>query len=208
MGLEFTQRRAVEILGRSTTDVKAHVNLTYRHVSRLHMFLCANRTAIDMRSLHGTTVNGERLMYGDSRSMEPGDIFVLASIGTSQFHPFAYGEFQLFPPTLSFSKVPEAWAVLLDAGAKAVHYLSEDRYLVALDGEQRLIVSEAPDDGNDGVEGPLMIVQRHPGEDQYRFDDAFGRSEAVDPVWSKKFNLLNCRGALLHKCPKEHVHFA
>ena len=128
-------------IGRSTSDFRNQISLWPRFVSRIHLFISKQLwTAVDMRSLNGTTVNGDFLIYGDSKDLEDDDIIVLADIAPFRFQSIKYFPLQLWVPSIKASTSPSGWGMLIDHASKKLHYLDADTSFIAIDGENNLIL--------------------------------------------------------------------
>lgn len=122
-------------IGRSTEDFKNQIELLPREISRIHLFLSRERVALDMRSLNGTTVNAEFLPYGKAGKLTAGDVITLG--GIAPFY-FSTSPNQMSRPSL-------AWAMVIDGKARTYHYLSSDHYVVALNPDGTIVVSDDED---------------------------------------------------------------
>lgn len=162
-------------IGRSTEHFKNRVNLRYRNISRLHVFVSRDRSMIDMRSLMGTTVNGDYVPYGDSRTLEDGDIILLAGIAPFQFESITYSPFQLWSPTIHRSSPPSAWGLVIDDRTKRFHYLTEHSHVLSLNADNQIVLdAEGPANG-------LLTVTRH-DQPWWIFDDGRERREEIERI--------------------------
>jgi FHA domain len=131
-------------IGRSTDPtrhVPLQVELLPSSISRFHLTVSKDARAIDMRSLYGTTINGEFLPYGDSRPLVPGDILVLAGTAAFRYDDIGYRPWHFVWPQEPPAREPAAgWALLIDAPRGAAFPLTLDEHyvLVEPDGGVRL----------------------------------------------------------------------
>jgi FHA domain len=141
-------------IGRSTPDFKSDIVSTpntSRYVSRIHLVMDLRRNVVDQRSKNGTTINAEFIPYGRSRTVEDGDIIVLAGVQLYNFSKidrsyffFVRSWFSFLRSWFSFlqswfpffqSSYPEAptvspwtWGLLIDGSAKRLVSLTAERY--------------------------------------------------------------------------------
>jgi len=161
-------------IGRSTDDFHNQISVWPRVVSRIHLFISENRsTAVDMRSLNGTTVNGDFLPYGDSRRLEDGDILVLASVAPFRFQRINYFPFQLWVPPITEKQSPSGWGMLVEHGSKKLHYLDADTYFVAVDDANNLELQQLQSEKS-------LLTIRHYGQSGWQVDDMQGNIEVID----------------------------
>lgn len=165
-------------IGRSTETIHNGINLNYRNISRIHLRIDRNLNAVDMRSLLGTTINGQPLVYGDSEKVKDGDIIVLAGIAPFRFQQIQYPWYQLWKPSFSKKKEPEAWGMVIGDRARAIKYLSLDTYYLALTDNNAIQILESQQDDN-----PVKIViRRHVDTDAWVYDDGQGDTETIKLV--------------------------
>ena len=108
-------------VGRNVKSVKLLNDVSFSNnvVSRRHLAIYRDRVAEDLRSLNGTTINGNFLRYGDLRPLSDGDIISLAHYRVLQFKVQR-------PEPLD---VPvDAWGILIDNPSKTYHYLRKNEY--------------------------------------------------------------------------------
>jgi hypothetical protein len=102
------------------------------------------RNVVDQRSKNGTTINAEFIPYGTSRTVEDGDIIVLAGVQLYNFSKIDRSYFFFLRSWFSFlqswfpffqSSYPEAptvspwtWGLLIDGSAKRLVSLTAERY--------------------------------------------------------------------------------
>ncbi|MFO0015141.1 MAG: FHA domain-containing protein [Synechococcaceae cyanobacterium] len=129
------------MIGRNTEGITNQVNLLYLSVSRLHLRIQRDHKTIDLRSLQGSSVNGEWLRYGETRPLEPGDILTLAGTAAFRFKPIAYNPWQVWPAFVPSGKPSEGWGLLIDDVHREVHPLSRDRYYLSVGRDGRLTPS-------------------------------------------------------------------
>ncbi len=141
-------------IGRATTDNFNQIALEPREISRMHLFISKKLTAIDVRSLNGTTVNAEFLPYGSFEKLKDGDIITLAGIAPFQF---ANTPVDSKPP-------PSSVGILIDGRSRTVHYLIANRHFLSVNKSQHLVVSDDP------ATHSLLSITHTDG--QYRIRDA------------------------------------
>jgi hypothetical protein len=155
-GRRYPLRQDVANVGRPTKgfDLIYQVELWDNAVSRLHLMVFRNFNAIDMRSLFGTTVNGEFLRYGAQTQFEEGDIIVLAGVAAFLFHPLQYAAWQYFWRTpISDEESPTGWGLLIDSKRRQVFPLTQDEVFIAPAGDNGI----EPHNRSDGA---IAIVRR------------------------------------------------
>jgi tetratricopeptide (TPR) repeat protein/energy-coupling factor transporter ATP-binding protein EcfA2 len=116
-------------IGRSITDSAVQNDITFadNFISRKHLEIRADRTAEDLRSRNGTSLNANQLYYGLGTKLQEGDILTLANIKVLQF-------------SVTKPKSPEgipagAWAIFIDSASRRVHHLTGTEYsLVNMNG--------------------------------------------------------------------------
>lgn len=139
-------------IGRSTEGFSNTIDLKFKLVSRIHLLISRKQpdqsstswlatldrdiVAIDMRSLNGTTINAQFLPYGSFGKLEDDDIIALAGVATFQFS-------QTRTPPLP---QPSGWGLVIDGKSRIVHYLSQNRYVLSLNGQEQIVIGnvEAP----------------------------------------------------------------
>jgi pSer/pThr/pTyr-binding forkhead associated (FHA) protein len=122
------------------------VGLHSQYVSRLHLFISRRLSALDVRSRNGTTVNAEFLPYGESKTLNNGDIIVLAGTVPLKFESITYSLEHLYQvPPIKSLPIPPAWGLLIDGRTKAVNYLSADQYFVSIE-QNRIVPKEQETD--------------------------------------------------------------
>lgn len=155
-GRRYPLSQDVANIGRPTPgfDLIYQVALHAQPVSRIHMMVFHNRNAIDVRSLFGSTVNGEFLPYGEERQLTTGDIVVLGGIAVFAFQPLEYRWWQYFVRTpLADAPPPRAWALLIDGKRRLVFPLAQDEVFVAPAGDDGI-------EPSDRRNGAIAIVRR------------------------------------------------
>jgi hypothetical protein len=156
-GLRYPLSQDVANIGRPAEKVMhliRQVPLYAQPVSRIHLMIFRNHYAIDMRSLYGTTVNGEFLPYGDQRQLTDGDVIVLAGAAAFLFHPLTYQAWQFFwDPWLSQKASSTGWGLLIDSRRRLVFSLTQDNGFITPVGESGV-------EPRDGQEGAIAIVRR------------------------------------------------
>jgi hypothetical protein len=167
-------RAEVVSIGRSTKDFQNQISLWPRFVSRIHLYISKNLSrAVDMRSLNGTTINGEFLLYGSSRKLEDGDVIVLADIAPFQFQSVKYFPFQFWVPSIKYLQSPSGWGMLIDDTSKTIHYLNEDTYFLSLDDAKHITL------GGYETDDSILTIRRY-DQGQWKFDDGRGREEIIN----------------------------
>jgi len=129
------------VIGRNMEGIKMQVNLLYRTVSRLHLRIQRDRKTIDMRSLMGSSVNGNWLTYGETKTLENGDILTLSGTAAFRFQPITYKPWQVWPAFVPSGVPLEGWGLLIDDDHRKVYALNRDRYYLTLARDGRLIPS-------------------------------------------------------------------
>jgi len=156
-GRRYPLRQDVANIGRPTEgfDLIYQVELWgVSAVSRLHLMVFRNFNAIDMRSLYGTTVNGEFLPYGEQTQFEEGDVIVLGGVAAFLFHPLKYAAWQYFWRTpISDEAPPTGWGLLIDSKRRLVFPLKQDEVFIAPVGDSGI-------EPHDGPDGAIAIVRR------------------------------------------------
>jgi hypothetical protein len=155
-GRRYPLRQDVANIGRPTPgfDLIYQVELRNDAVSRLHLMVFRNFNAIDMRSLFGSTVNGEFLPYGVQTQFKEGDVIVLAGVAAFLFRPLKYAPWQYFwrTPILDEAR-PTGWGLLIDSTRRLVFPLTQDEVFIAPAGDNGI-------EPHDGPDGALAIVRR------------------------------------------------
>jgi Novel STAND NTPase 1/FHA domain len=154
-GQRYRLRQDVAHIGRPAgLPVILQVALAPESITRLHMMVFRSFTAIDNRSLYGTTVNGEFLPYGDSTTLKDNDVIVLAGTAAFVFHPIEYKPWHLFsPPRLSNAEPPTGWGLLIDSKRHLVFPLTHDEEFIMPQGEDGVEPRERP-------EGAIAVVRQ------------------------------------------------
>jgi hypothetical protein len=117
-----------------------------------------NFNAIDVRSLYGTTVNGEFLEYGQQAHFKDRDVIVLAGVAAFVFHPLTYQPWQYFWRTpLSDEAPPAGWGLLIDGKRRLIFPLTQDDVFVVPAGDGGVEPRDRP-------EGAIAIVRRRDGD--------------------------------------------
>ena len=156
-GRRYPLEQDVANIGRPTKgmDLIYQVALLDRAVSRIHLMIFQNFNAIDVRSLYGTTVNGEFLQYGQQAGLESGDVIVLGGVAAFVFHPLTYQAWQYFWRTpLSDEAPPTGWGLLIDGKRRVIFPLTQDEVFVVPVGDNGI-------EPNDRPEGAIAVVRRH-----------------------------------------------
>jgi hypothetical protein len=131
------------LVGRATERFQPPISLRPSLISRTHLFIDHNLDAVDVRTLNGTTVNGQFLMYGDVQRLTDGDVLVLSSIAPFKLSAIRYPWWQLWEPKPVIPSIPgTAQALLIDGTSKGVQYLGNGTYYVGLNQKSEIIVSE------------------------------------------------------------------
>lgn len=134
------------IVGRETPEIDVQVSFPTRLVSRLHLLVLRDgRRAMDVRSLNGTTVNGEFIPYGQSRRLRAGDIVVVAGVAALRFEPLHYRRLQFW---VDADDQPPArgWALLVDGPTRAVTPLVARRSYLARRNGRLAVLESRPSD--------------------------------------------------------------
>jgi Novel STAND NTPase 1/FHA domain len=155
-GRRYPLQQDVANIGRRTAgvDVIYQVALLDRAVSRIHLMIFNNFNAVEVRSLYGTTVNGEFLQYGEQARLEDGDVIVLAGVAAFVFHPLTYQAWQYFwRAPLSDQAPPTGWGLLIDGKRRVVFPLTQDEVFIAPVGDNGI-------EPHDGPEGAIAVVRR------------------------------------------------
>jgi hypothetical protein len=146
-GNAYDLRGDLAWLGRTTPEFKTHVSFTPRDVSRLHLLITRDWLALDVRSLIGTTVNGQMLPYGVSQKLEPGDIIVLGGVAPLQFEraPLSHWFGRILRHASSGTKTialpgPNDWGILIDGRSRSFQYLQANPSFIGADKDKVLIV--------------------------------------------------------------------
>jgi hypothetical protein len=155
-GRKFPLSQDVANVGRPTEsmDLIYQIELLSQAISRIHLMIFHNRNAIDVRSLYGTTVNGEFLEYGRQARFENGDVIVLAGVAAFVFRPLTYHAWQYFwrtPP--SDDAAPAGWGLLIDGKRRLVFPLTQDEVFIAPAGDSGV-------EPGDRSEGAIAIIRR------------------------------------------------
>jgi FHA domain len=120
---------------RNTIDIQGEGN----YISRFHFGVYRNFVATDMRSLNGTTINAEFLIYGQARTLQDQDIITLAGFDSFRFHPFRYEKWSydtwfLNVPAMTDHPSTNGWGIFIDGERKkavllynAVYYINKDK---------------------------------------------------------------------------------
>jgi hypothetical protein len=173
-GRRYPLSQDVANLGRAQKvgqDLMYQVVLQGQAVSRIHLMILRNFYAIDMRSLFGTTINGDFVVYGLQRQLEDGDVIVLAGVAAFLFHPLTYQPWQFFWSTTFSDGAPlTGWGLLIDSKRRLVFSLTRDEEFIAPAGDSGVEPHDRP-------EGAIAIV-RH--RDVAGRVEIGGSSAAVD----------------------------
>ena len=139
-GRDYPLTQNVAQIGRPTADT-AHlpyqVPLVRRSISRFHLTITKDAYAIDMRSLFGTTINGEFLQYAESRPLQKGDLIVLGGTAAFRYQPIEYQpwdfvrQFLNGAPAVAERSAPR-WGLLIDGRTRRVTSLLDDEGYVAV----------------------------------------------------------------------------
>ncbi|MDH4276320.1 MAG: FHA domain-containing protein, partial [Gammaproteobacteria bacterium] len=141
-------------MGRSVEGYLNTVDIRPQNVSRLHFMIYNTGVAVDLRSLNGTTVNGEFLPYGDTRTLNEGDVIALAGAAAYKFHWIEYGSIPLVSPPMLQEPPPQGWGLFIDGTSRRVTTLTGARYFVSK-GDNGLTL----DDQNSG--DALAVLEWH-----------------------------------------------
>jgi hypothetical protein len=164
-GRRYPLKQDVANIGRPPKNVQEliyQVELQSMAVSRIHQMIFHNSYTIDVRSLLGTTVNGEFLQYSQERRLEDGDFVVLAGVAAFVFHPLLYQPWEYFWPTPIWNAAPpDGWGLLIDGTRRRVFPLTRDEVFIAPVGDSGVEPRDRP-------EGAIAIVRRR---------DVIGRME-------------------------------
>jgi hypothetical protein len=126
----------------STKDLHLKVKLLSEKISRIHLIILRDFTAFDVRSTNGTTINAEFLPYAKPRTLEKGDVIVVAGIVPFQLEMPIYRLLLPEPPPKAPPPPEGASGILIDGRGKAINYLRSRESFVSLDEQQRLIVED------------------------------------------------------------------
>ena len=130
-------------VGRSTDEIKTDISFVPGSVSRFHLLLTRTLTVMDLRSMNGTSVNGEFLYYGKERKIAEGDILVFADLAATRIGTVTYGRFQLWPARIDNEEVPDgSWAILIDGKNRKVSYLQGPMYFLSTNASGEIRASE------------------------------------------------------------------
>jgi hypothetical protein len=138
-GVVHPLRGAKITVGRSTDKFKNDIHLRPRTVSRLHLFILNNNVALDMRSMNGTTVNGDFLPYGTNRTLVNGDLIVLTGLAPFRYEIYGYTLFRKIQNTAPAS----GWGILIDGRAKRILFLEKSDCCLCLNEQGQYQVKEA-----------------------------------------------------------------
>jgi hypothetical protein len=155
-GRRYPLSQDVANIGRPTEgfDLIYQVELSAQPVSRIHMMIFRNFNAIDIRSLYGTTVNGNFLQYGKQAQLEEGDVIVLAGVAAFLFHPLKYDPWQYFwRAPLSDGPPPTGWGLLIDGKRRQIFPLTKNEVFIAPAGDDGVEPRDNPD-------GAIAIARR------------------------------------------------
>jgi hypothetical protein len=155
-------------IGRSTPDFAGcivSVPTTSGYVSRIHLLLDRHRRVMDIRSKNGTAINAEFLPYGRSRTVEDGDIIVLAGAQLYKFSKIDWSWFPFFrSPRPQELASPNSWGLLIDGSGKRVVPLTGERYwLDVKDGKLEVSVTRTNSEileVRSSTAGELTIIYR------------------------------------------------
>lgn len=124
-------------LGGNWGSVKNDIGFSDRVVSRRHLSIRRDLIVEDLRSLNGTSINGEFLPYGVPRKLADRDYLVPAYYRAMQF--------RISPPQIL--DVPKGtWAILLNPSSQTHHYLYKDQYSLVISAD-RLVLEEGESSG-------------------------------------------------------------
>jgi hypothetical protein len=141
------------------------VPLEPRRISRLHLTIDRRGRANDWRTPYGTTINGEPLLYADTRDLNHEDIVVLSGLEPFRYHQIDWRAWHylcrdVWPLRFMCEPRPEP------------HQLPADAWALLLDGRRRFLPITAVETfvvvGRDGLElndhrteGAVLAIRRH-----------------------------------------------
>jgi hypothetical protein len=134
-------------MGRSVRWVQHQINLRLRPVSRLHAMITQLLWVIELRSMFGTTVNGEFVSYGEPKELQSGDLIVLGGVAPMQLGVLDYtpaDEQAQRVPIPEAPSPPTGWGLLIDGGSRAAIELDADEHYLALGEGDRIVVGSEP----------------------------------------------------------------
>lgn len=131
------------VVGRSTKNSRAQVDIPNTFVSRLHLTISRTLDVTDVRSLNGTTLNATPLPYGMSSRLREGDIVVLAGVAALEFRPIRYSALTLSTPSPPRAPVPAGWGLVIDGTTRRAWPLRTSRSFLEIDAENRIVPHEA-----------------------------------------------------------------
>lgn len=140
-----TLGRPVQSLTPLQREIPTDIPFDQQTISRLHMILQSNESAIDVRSTNGSTVNAVFLPYGERRRLKDGDIVTLAGAVAFIYNSINYLPLQFWPARIDEFAPQSGWALFIDGNAKAVTFLTKDQHFLSRDVNGRFAVSESND---------------------------------------------------------------
>jgi hypothetical protein len=148
-GRDYQLAQDMAQIGRPTGNTQHlpyQVPLVPRSVSRFHLTISKDAYAVDMRSLYGTTINGEFLQYAHSRQLQGGDLIVLAGTAAFRYQPIEYEPWdfvrQFFngAPVTAGRSAP-GWGLLIDGRSRRVTSLLNHEAYVAVNRDGNVELS-------------------------------------------------------------------
>lgn len=134
-------------IGRNVPNFpRSQVDLRPRYVSRLHFWIRSDLTAIDLRSLNGTTVNGRFLEYGTAATLRDGDMVALGGVGPFRIQRLERSPLPFFKASVKDERPASGWAIFLDGDTRRVIELTSPHYFVVVrNGRIALLTQPQPD---------------------------------------------------------------
>lgn len=173
-------------IGRSTERYYPHtIPLRPHWISRLHMLINRNGLAINMRSLNGTTINAEFLPYGESKTLEDGDLIALAGVAPFRFNRIQYASLDVLPYEANNIEVRKAWGVLIDGAARRIHYLDAQNYYVGLDNAHNVTISKQKG-------ATTLMSMNFPGDGYIRVQDEADGNQLRIQMKAGDYTYLSC----------------
>lgn len=170
-GRTFNLDQDVAFVGRPAQGVEGLHQVPLRisrRVSRLHASIERSGRINDWRSVYGTTVDGEPLMYSQGRMLDHGSLITVAGIEVFRYERIVWQPWQFFCTWISGASCagaspapalpPETWAVLVDGRRRVLHPITTPEAYVSL-GESGFRLTPQP------VEGAMLAVRRHDSSD-------------------------------------------
>lgn len=138
-------------------SLRFDISLPKSEISRYHLLISPDHKAFDQRSLYGTSINAEPLVYGSSKNLEDGDVIALSGMYAFRFFRINWQWWHYFSDLLPGSAddrlnavdfarwygnqdARSPWGVLIDGRTRIAHLLSQESHLMTLGEDDTLTI--------------------------------------------------------------------